>query len=66
MYVRDDLRPIPDTVFSENRLQAHDFELRFRGNPALRLASKPGEKTESKEFNPLPESRAPPQTGIFG
>ena len=23
-------------------------------------------KAESKEFNPLPESRAPPQTGLFG
>ena len=22
-------------------------------------------KTESKEFNPLPESRAPPQIGLF-
>ncbi len=23
-------------------------------------------KAESKEFNPLPESRAPPQIGLFG
>ena len=23
-------------------------------------------KAEPKEFNPLPESRAPPQTGLFG
>ena len=23
-------------------------------------------KAESKEYNPLPKSRAPPQTGLFG